>query len=217
MSSAMMELFVTSFGETLVMVVASGLAASSIGIPLGLALYLAGRGSPLPLLRLPGAVGLALDGLRSVPSIILLVIAIPLVHELFGQAIGLGASIIPLSIIAAPLVARRVETALRGVDRSLLESALTLGARPWQIICRILLPEASAGIAAALGLALASLVGYSAMAGAIGGVGLGDLGIRYGYREFLPEAMLLVVLALVILAEAAHSLGNALAQHLDRR
>lgn len=217
MSSAMMALFVTSFGETLVMVGASGLAASSIGIPLGLALYLAGRGSPLPLLRLPRAVGMALDGLRSVPSIILLIIAIPLTQGLFGHAIGLGASIIPLSIIAAPLIARRVEAALRGVDRSILESALTLGARPLQIICRILLPEASAGIAAALGLALASLVGYSAMAGAISGAGLGDLGIRYGYQEFLPEAMLLIVLVLAVLAEAAHSLGNALAQHLDRR
>ncbi|HWK70861.1 MAG TPA: methionine ABC transporter permease [Burkholderiaceae bacterium] len=217
MSSAMMTLFITSFAETLLMVGASGLAASLAGIPLGLALYLANRRSPLPILRLPRAAGAALDGLRSIPSIILLAVSIPLAHGLFGQAIGLGASIIPLAIIAAPFVARRVEASLHGVDRSIVESALILGARPVQVVCKVLLPEASAGIAAALGLALASLVGYSALAGAIGGSGLGDLGMRYGYREFLPGVMLAVAFALLILAEAAHSLGNALARRLDRR
>jgi D-methionine transport system permease protein len=217
MPSPMMTIFLTSFGETLLMVGASGLTASIIGIPLGLALYLGSHCSPLPVLRLPRAVGMALDGLRRIPSIVLLAIAIPLAYGLLGRAIGLAASIIPLSIIAVPLIARRVELSLHGVDPSLLESAQTLGARPLQIVCRVLLPEASAGIVAALGLVLASLVGYSAMAGAISGSGLGDLGIRYAYREFLPEAMLMVVFVLFILAEAAHSLGKTLAQRLERR
>jgi D-methionine transport system permease protein len=212
-----MTLFLASFGETLLMVGASGLAASLIGIPLGLALYLADQSSPLPLLRLPRAIGMALDGLRSIPSIVLLAIAIPLAHGLPGRAIGLAASIIPMSIIALPLIARRVEVSLHGVDPTLVETAQMLGARPLQIIGRVLLPEASARIVAALGMVLASLVGYSAMAGAISGSGLGDLGIHYGYREFLPEAMLMIVFVLVILAETAHSLCKALSQHLDQR
>ncbi|MGB3288520.1 MAG: methionine ABC transporter permease [Burkholderiaceae bacterium] len=213
----MMALFITSFGETVLTVGASGLASALIGIPLGVALYLSGLHSPLSSLRLPRAVEAALNGLQSIPAIMILVVSIPVAHELFGRGIGPAASVAALSIIAVPLIARRVKACLHDVDRRIVESALTLGASPMQLVCKVLLPEASAGIAAALGLTLASLVGYSAMAGAISGSGLGDLGIRYGYREFLPGVMLAVAFTLLILAESAHFLGDALARHLDQR
>ncbi|MDS1140745.1 ABC transporter permease subunit [Pusillimonas sp. SM2304] len=216
MSPAMIDLFITSFGETLLMIGVSGLVGLVLGGLLGLFLYMASHGA----ISAPAAhrfLNLAAHAVQSTPAIILLATAIPLTHVLLGSSVGMGAAIAPLTIIATSFVTRHVESALDGVDRHVIEAAQTMGATHWQIIHRVLIPEASAGIVAGLGITLASLVGYSALAGAIGGGGLGDLGIRYGYQEFLPEVMLLVVLMLVGLAETFHVLGGTLAHRLNQR
>ncbi|HZS79907.1 MAG TPA: methionine ABC transporter permease, partial [Herbaspirillum sp.] len=134
-----------------------------------------------------------------------------------GTSIGTAAAIVPLTIAAAPLIARLVETALREVDHGLVEAAQAMGATTWQIIYKVLVPEAFAGIVAGLTITFVSLVGYSAMAGAIGGGGLGDLGIRYGYQRFLPEVMLIVVLILIVFVQLVQTLGDILVRRLSHR
>jgi D-methionine transport system permease protein len=161
--------------------------------------------------------GLTVNAVRSTPFIILLVAVIPLTRLVVGTSIGTAAAVVPLTIAAAPFIARLVETALREVDRGLIETAEALGATTHQIVFKVLLPEALPGIVAGLTITFVSLVGYSAMAGAIGGGGLGDLGIRYGYQRFLPEVMLAVVAVLVVFVQLVQSLGDWLVRRLSHR
>ena len=135
---------------------------------------------------------------RSTPFIILLVAIIPFTRLLVGTSIGTAAAIVPLTIAAIPFVARLAEAALREVDPGLIEAAQSMGATPLQIVLKVLVPEALPGLVAALTITVVNLIGYSAMAGAVGGGGLGDLGIRYGYQRFLPEVMLAVVVVLIV-------------------
>jgi D-methionine transport system permease protein len=217
MSSEMLNLFLDAFWETLIMVGISGLLGAAVGVPLGILLYLTeSRG----ILASPGfnrSAGLLVNAVRSTPFIILLVAVIPFTRLLVGSSIGTAAAVVPLTIAAAPFVARLVEAALAEVDRGLIEAAQAMGATTWQIVVKVLLPEAFPGIVAGLTITFVSLVGYSAMAGAIGGGGLGDLGIRYGYQRFLPEVMLLVVLILIVFVQLVQSLGDRLVRRLRHR
>jgi D-methionine transport system permease protein len=217
MSSEMLDLFVSSFGETLMMVGISGLLGALLGVPMGIFLHLTDSGSVLPNPALNRSVGILVNAVRSTPFIILLVAVIPLTRFFVGSSIGTAAAIVPLTIAAAPFVARLVETALREVDRGLVEAAQAMGATTWQIVYKVLVPEAFAGIVAGLTITFVSLVGYSAMAGAIGGGGLGDLGIRYGYQRFLPEVMLIVVLILIVFVQLVQTLGDLLVRRLSHR
>lgn len=214
---AMLDLFATSSVETLIMVGLSGLIGSAIGIPLGVWLYLTDRNGVLENGLINRTVGVVVNAVRSTPFIILLVAIIPFTRLLAGSSIGTGAAVVPLTVAAAPFVARLVETALREVDRGLVEAAQAMGATTRQIVFKVLLPEALPGIVAALTITLVSLTGYSAMAGAIGGGGLGDLGIRYGYQRFLPEVMLAVVLVLIVFVQALQSLGDWAVRRLSHR
>ncbi|MCJ0763158.1 methionine ABC transporter permease [Variovorax terrae] len=216
-SGPLLALFATSLWETLVMVGLSGLAGSAIGIPLGVFLHLSGAGGVLRSPALNRLVGGLVNAVRSTPFIILLVAVIPLTRLLTGSSIGTAAAVVPLTLAAAPFVARLVETALREVDHGLVEAALAMGASTRQIVFKVLLPEALPGIVAALTITLVSLTGYSAMAGAIGGGGLGDLGIRYGYQRFLPEVMAAVVLVLILFVQAVQSLGDRAVRRLSHR
>ncbi len=216
-SAELLELFVSSLGETIVMVGISGLLGSAIGIPLGVYLRLTDHGGVLansPANRLVGGI---VNAVRSTPFIILLVAVIPLTRLLTGSSIGTAAAVVPLTLAAGPFVARLVESALREVDHGLIEAAQAMGASTQQIVFKVLLPEALPGIVAALTITLVSLTGYSAMAGAIGGGGLGDLGIRYGYQRFLPEVMAAVVLVLVLFVQAVQSLGDALVRRISHK
>jgi len=217
MSSELIDLFISSFGETLMMVVISGLVGSVLGIPLGIALHLTDRNGILPNTAFNRIAGLLVNAVRSTPFIILLVAVIPMTRFFVGTSIGTAAAIVPLTIAAAPFIARLVETALREVDRGLVEAAQAMGATTGQIIYKVLVPEAFAGIVAGLTITFVSLVGYSAMAGAIGGGGLGDLGIRYGYQRFLPEVMLAVVLILIVFVQLVQSFGDLLVRKLSHR
>ncbi|OYZ67304.1 methionine ABC transporter permease, partial [Acidovorax sp. 24-64-9] len=192
-SEMMLELFATSLWETIVMVGISGVVGGLIGIPLGVFLRLTDRGGVLENSPLNKTVGWLVNAVRSTPFIILLVAIIPFTRLITGSSIGTAAAVVPLTLAAAPFIARLVETALREVDNGLVEAAQAMGATTSQIVWKVLLPEALPAITLALTLAVVSLIGYSAMVGAVGGGGLGDLGIRFGYQRFMPEVMATVV------------------------
>ncbi|MES2191521.1 MAG: methionine ABC transporter permease [Pseudomonadota bacterium] len=216
-SEAMLELFATSLWETIVMVGISGFVGALIGIPMGVYLRLSDEGGVLQNRVANTVVGGIVNAVRSTPFIILLVAIIPMTRFITGSSIGTAAAVVPLTIAAAPFVARLVEASLREVDHGLIEAALAMGATTKQIVLKVLLPEALPGIVAGLTITFVSLTGYSAMAGAIGGGGLGDLGIRYGYQRFLPEIMLAVVLVLILFVQAVQSLGDWAVRKLSHK
>lgn len=217
MSSALIALLFEGLLETLLMVGLSGSIAALFGIPLGVVLIVTDRAGILQNLAVNRVLGLVVNAARSTPFIILMVAIIPFTRLVVGTSIGTLAAVVPLTIAAIPFIARLVETALREVPAGLIEAAQAMGATPLQIVTRVLLPEALPGIIAGLTITLVSLIGYSAMAGAVGGGGLGDIGIRYGYQRFLPEVMLAVVLVLIVFVQGVQSLGDRLVRRLSHR
>jgi D-methionine transport system permease protein len=217
MSSDMIPLLSKALGETVYMVAVSMVIASIVGIPLGVLLHTTGKNQILEAPVLNRIIGAIVNAVRSIPFIILMVAIIPLTRLLVGSAIGTTAAMVPLVIASIPFIGRQVETSLKEVPYGLIEAALSMGATPFQIIWKVLLPESMANITAQLTTVIISLVGESAMAGAIGGGGLGDLAIRYGYQRFRPEVMLATVIILIVLVQAVQFIGNTLAKHLDKK
>ena len=217
MSHQLFVLLAEATLDTLYMVALSGAIGTALGLPLGVWLATSGRGEMLaaPLFNRIG--GVLVNATRSTPFIILVVAIIPFTRLVAGTSIGTSAAIVPLTVAAVPFIARIVETAIREVDRGLVEAAEAMGATPYQIIAKVLVPEALPGILLGLTLAIVSLIGYSAMVGAVGGGGLGDLGIRYGYQRFMPEVMAAVVLLLIVLVQGIQSLGERLARRVNKR
>lgn len=203
--------------QTLYMVALSTLLGTLIGGPLGVFLATSRRGELLSAPWLNTALGLVVNAARSTPFIILVVAIIPFTRLLAGTSIGTTAAIVPLTIAAAPFIARLIETAIREVDAGLIEAARAMGATPGQIVRKVLIPEAMPGIILGLTLAVVSLIGYSAMVGAVGGEGLGDLGIRYGYQRFMPGVMAAVVVILIVLVQLVQSCGEWIAARFDKR
>ncbi len=217
MSYSIIELLWESFLETLLMVGVSGALGASFGIPLGVFLFVT---SPQGIIHKPTtnrAIGIVVNAVRSTPFIILLVAIIPLTRLIVGSSIGTVAAIVPLTIAATPLIARLVETSLREVDKGLIEAAQAMGATNQQIVAKVLIPEALPGILAGLTIAFVALVGSSAMAGAVGGGGLGDMGIRYGYQRFMPDVMLAVVVILIVFVQSLQSFGDWLVRRVSHR
>jgi D-methionine transport system permease protein len=217
MSSNLINLLIEATLQTLYMVAISGLIGTLLGLPLGVYLATSQRGELLSAPIVNKVLGLVVNATRSVPFIILVVAIIPLTRLIAGTSIGTTAAIVPLTIAAVPFIARLIENAIREVDSGLIEAARAMGATPFQIIRKVLIREALPGITLGLTLAVVSLIGYSAMVGAVGGEGLGDLGIRYGYQRFMPEVMLAVVVILIVLVQAVQSLGEWLARAVDKR
>lgn len=217
MFAEILPLLTKALGETIYMVIVSMAIASAIGVPLGVLLHTTARGQILENLFLNQTIGSIVNAVRSIPFIILMVAIIPLTRFLVGSAIGTTAAIVPLVIASIPFIGRQVETSLKEVPAGLIEAALAMGATPAQIITKVLLPEAMPGIVAQLTTVIIALVGESAMAGAIGGGGLGDLAIRYGYQRFRPEVMLATVVVLIVLVQLVQFAGNTLAKRLDKR
>jgi D-methionine transport system permease protein len=217
MSPEMLQLIVSSTLDTLIMVGLSGLLGTLFGLPLGVFLATSRTNE---LFASPAAnriLGLVVNATRSTPFIILVVAIVPLTRLIVGTSIGTRAAVVPLTIAAIPFIARVVEAAIREVDQGLVEAARAFGASPMQIVRKVLLPEALPALALALTLTLVSLLGYSAMVGAVGGGGLGDLGIRYGYQRFMPEVMATVVVVLIVLVQGVQTLGETIARRLDKR
>ena len=217
MSSDMIPLLTKALSETVYMVADSMVIASIIGVPLGVLLHTTSRNQILESPVLNRVIGGIVNAVRSIPFIILMVAIIPLTRLLVGSAIGTTAAMVPLVIASIPFIGRQVETSLKEVPYGLVEAALSMGATPFQIIWKVLLPESMASITAQLTTVIISLVGESAMAGAIGGGGLGDLAIRYGYQRFRPEVMIATVIVLIILVQAVQFIGNTFAKHLDKK
>ena len=203
--------------QTLHMVAVSGLVGSLFGVPIGIFLATSGKGELFEAPMINRVIGLVVNAARSTPFIILVVAIIPFTRFVAGTSIGTSAAIVPLTVATIPFVARLVEAAIREVDKGLIEAARAMGATPLQIVSKVLLAEAKPGITLALTLTLVSLIGYSAMVGAVGGGGLGDLGIRYGYQRFMPDVMLAVVVVLIVLVQIVQSAGDALARSFDKR
>ena len=217
MSRELINLIVQATGESLFMVSVAALVATALGLPLGIFLATSRKGELFAAPPANGVLGVIVNAARSTPFIILVVAIIPFTRFITGTSIGTSAAIVPLTIATIPFVARLIEAAIREVDKGLIEAARAMGATPLQIVTKVLLAEAKPGIVLALTMTAVSLVGYSAMVGAVGGGGLGDLGIRYGYQRFMPDVMLAVVVVLIVLVQAVQSAGDALARRFDKK
>lgn len=217
LTPAMLDLLWRSLGETLIMTGFSSLFTLIFGLPLGLLLVLTDRNGLMQNLALNHSVGAVVNAFRSVPFIILLVALIPFTRLIMGTALGTWASIVPLSIAAIPYYARMAEVSLREVDHGLIEAARSMGASRWTIIREVLIPESMPGLVAGFTVTIVTLIGASAMAGAIGAGGLGDLAIRYGYQRFNYPIMAAVVAVLIVMVCLIQWLGDRLVQKLDKR
>ena len=217
MSPDMVNLLLKSLGETVYMVSVSMIIATILGIPLGVLLFTTSKGQILDSPLFNRVLGGAVNAVRSIPFVILMVAIIPLTRFLVGSAIGTTAAMVPLVIASVPFIGRQVETSLKEVPYGLIEAALSMGATPMQIINRVLLPEAMPSIVSQLTTVVIALVGESAMAGAIGGGGLGDLAIRYGYQRFRPDVMIATVVVLIVLVQLVQLAGNMLAKRLNKK
>jgi D-methionine transport system permease protein len=217
MSPEIFQMIAWSTLDTLTMVGLSGLLGTLFGLPLGVFLATSRINELFPAPMANRVLGFIVNATRSTPFIILVVAIVPLTRLIVGTSIGTRAAVVPLTIAAIPFIGRVVEAAIREVDQGLVEAARAFGASPLQIVRKVLLPEALPALTLALTLTLVSLLGYSAMVGAVGGGGLGDLGIRYGYQRFMPEVMAAVVIVLIVLVQSVQSLGETIARRLDKR
>jgi D-methionine transport system permease protein len=217
MSPEILRLIGWSTLDTLTMVALAGGFGTLLGLPLGVFLATSRAGELFPAPATNRLLGLVVNATRSTPFIILVVAIVPLTRLIVGTSIGTRAAVVPLTIAATPFIARVVEAAIRDVDQGLVEAARAFGATPLQIVRKVLLPEALPAVALALTLTAVSLIGYSAMVGAVGGGGLGDLGIRYGYQRFMPDVMAVVVIVLIVLVQLVQSTGEWIAARFDKR
>ncbi|WP_059173546.1 methionine ABC transporter permease [Bacillus sp. FJAT-27445] len=203
--------------ETLQMVGFSLVFSAALGIPLGIALVVTRKGHLLENAPVFNILNGTINVLRSVPFIILLVAIIPITRFIVGTSIGTAAAIVPLVFYAGPYIARLVENSLLEVEPGVIEAAQAMGASPWQIVFRFILPEALSSLILAFTIATVGLIGASAMAGAIGGGGLGDLAITYGYQRFDTKTMLITVGILIVMVQGLQSAGNIAAKKIRRR
>ncbi len=217
MSPEIIELLWQSLYETLYMVAVSSALSAVFGIPLGVLLLVTDKGHILENAAINKPLGAVVNMLRSVPFIILMVAIIPLTRLIAGTSIGTTAACVPLTLAAIPFAGRLVETSLKEVPFGLIEAAQAMGASPLQIIRKVLIPEALPAIIDNMTNVIVNLISYSAMAGAIGGGGLGDLAIRYGYQRFRADIMLLTIVILVVIVQLIQSAGNLLARRVNKR
>ncbi|SDS37742.1 ABC transporter permease [Pseudomonas fuscovaginae UPB0736] len=204
-------------GDTLMMLGGSLLFTVLLGLPLGVLLFLCSPRQLLEHKATYSALSFVVNVVRSLPFIILLIVLIPTTVFLTGTSLGVAGAIPPLVIGAAPFFARLVETALREVDRGIIEATQAMGATTRQIVFNALLPEARPGILAAITVTTITLVGYTAMAGVVGAGGLGDLAIRYGYQRFQNDVMLVTVVMLVVLVQVLQTIGDKLVARFSRK
>jgi len=213
----MIPLFTRSLEETLIMVGVSLLVSTIIGIPLGVLLVITQPNHLLPNKWIFHTLNVIINIIRSLPFIILMVAIIPFTELIVGTSIGIEGAIVPLIVYTAPYIARLMETALLEVDRGVIEAYQAMGASRSQIIFRIMLREARPGIVLCLTIATIGLIGATAMAGAVGAGGLGDLALRYGYQQWDVEVMLITVVMLIIIVQVLQSLGNWAAKKLKKK
>ncbi len=202
--------------ETLYMVTVSTLVASILGFPLGVILVMTEESGLMPIPRLNQLLGTVVNVLRSFPFIILMIVLFPLSRWVVGTTIGTTATIVPLAIGAAPLVGRIVESSLKEVNKGVIEASKAMGSTNYQIITKVLIPESLPSLVLGTTLTIISIIGYSAMAGAIGGGGLGDLAIRYGFHRFQTDVLMAAVVVMILMVQIVQATGNAIARKLSK-
>ncbi len=203
--------------ETIYMVAISTFLSYVVGLPLGIILVTTSEGHILENKRFNQVLGSIVNAVRSIPFIIFLILIIPLTRLIVGTSIGTIASIVPLTLAAIPFVARLVETSLKEIEWGLVEAALSMGANAWQVISKVLLPEAMPSLNLGVAITTINLVGYSAMAGIVGGGGLGTLAYYYGYQRYENGIMWITVIVLVVLVQLVQMLGDTLAAKISNR
>ncbi|NMO95625.1 methionine ABC transporter permease [Paenibacillus lemnae] len=207
----------TATMDTLRMLFASSLFAVLIGLPIGVMLYMCARSTSVWIRACYTVLSFVVNILRSVPFIILIVALIPVTRAIVGQSYGVLGTIPPLVIGAAPFFARLVETALNEVDKGVIEAAHAMGSSTRQVVWRVLLPEARPGLVAAITITVVTLVSYTAMSGLVGGGGLGDLAIKYGYNRYETEVMIVAVVLMVVLVQLLQMAGDRVVRHFTRK
>lgn len=215
--SATILMLVEGIGATLQMTLLSTLMAYALGLPMGIALVVTAKGGLKPSPFIYKALDIVANIVRSVPFLILLILVIPLTKIIVGKSYGSTATIVPLTIAAAPFIARLVESSLQEVDKGVLEAAQSMGASTGIIVRKVLLVEARTSLIVGATIATGTILGYSAMAGVVGGGGLGDIAIRYGYYRYETDIMLVSVIVLVALVQILQYIGMKLSKRLDRR
>ncbi len=220
MDMQMINQVMEATGETLVMVFFSTIFSLMLGLPVGVLLHITGKeadGGIIPSPVFNNVLSRIVNILRSFPFIILLIVLIPLSRIIVGTSIGTKAAIVPLSIAAAPFVARIIESALKEVDPGVIQAAKAMGSTNWQLVWKVLLPEAMPALMSGLTLTIINLIGYSAMAGTIGGGGLGDLAIRYGYQRFRPSYLVAAVIVILVMVEIIQIVGDRIVKRMMAR
>lgn len=213
----MWELMLSGISDTFYMVSLAVVFAYLLGVPLGIILVITSKEHIKENLLLNKILGTIINIGRSLPFIILLVAMIPITRYIVGKSIGTTAATVPLIVGAIPFVARMVESSLKEIPWGVIEASLAMGASPWQIIRKVLLPEAMPSLVLGATITTITLIGYSAMAGFVGGGGLGDIAVRYGYYRYKTDVMLLTIVILVILVQIIQSFGDYIAAKIDKR
>lgn len=212
-----MEMLLIGTWDTIYMTLAATLFSYVFGIVMGVILTVTRKDGIAPHPVIYACLDVVVNLTRSFPFLILMIAVIPFTRFLVGTTIGNNATIVPLVLAAAPFVARLVESSLLEVDRGVIEAAQSMGASPWQIICRVMIPEAFPSLINGSAVAAITILGYSAMAGAVGGGGLGKLAIMYGYNRYQTDIMIITVILLIIIVQAFQSLGNWATRKSDKR
>jgi len=203
--------------ETLYMTFLSTFMAYVLGLPLGILLVTSEKDGILPLPRLNKVLNLVVNLLRSIPFLILLIAVIPVTRLIVGTTIGSTATVVPLVIAAAPFIARLVESSIKEVDKGVIEAAISMGCSPFQIIYKVMIPEAVPSLIVGAAIATTTILGYSAMAGIVGGGGLGDIAIRFGYYRYQNDIMIITVALLVVVVQVTQEIGMRIARKMDKR
>ena len=217
MSQQIINLLIQGFLETVQMTVISTVVAVLLGVPLGVILVITSRGHIMQNEVVNKVLGAIVNATRSIPFIILMVAIIPFTRLVAGTSIGTTAACVPLTLAAIPFLARLVETAIKEVNGGVIEAAQSMGATPLQIIWKVLLPEALPTLIDNITVLIVNLISYSAMAGAIGGGGLGDIAIRYGYQRFQGDVMLATIIILIVLVQVIQSVGDYLSRKVNKK
>ena len=211
------ECWANALWETLYMVAISTVVSYVIGLPLGLLLVVSDKNGIRPIPVLNTVLGVIVNILRSIPFLILGVMISPLTRAITGSSIGTAAMVVPLTVAAAPYVARMVESSIKEVPFGVIEAAQSMGASPWQIVWKVLVPEAKPSLMVGAAISVVTILGYSAMSGFIGGGGLGTVAVNYGYNRYNFQIMLIAVIIIVVVVQVFQEVGLWLAKRLDKR
>jgi D-methionine transport system permease protein len=213
----MINMFVEGIGATLYMTLVSTFFGYVLGLPMGVLLTISDVDGIKPNKGVYKVLDVIVNLLRSIPFLILLILVMPLTKLIVGKSYGSTATIVPLVIAAAPFIARMVESSLKEVDKGVVEAAQSLGATTWTIITKVLIAEAKTSLLVGMTIALGTILGYSAMAGTVGGGGLGDIAIRYGYYRYNTPVMIVTIVILVVLVQILQGIGMMLSRKFDKR